>query len=375
MVTPWPTAPERLSAALLAHYDQTGRKLPWRQTRDPYAIWLAEVMLQQTGVATVIPYYHRFLARFPTLQHLARADLEQVLACWQGLGYYQRARNLHQAAVQVVATPDGQLPRDAAGWRTLPGVGANTAAAVMAIAHDAPLAILDGNVKRVVQRLLAPDTPPATAQLWRLAQALTPTRRPGDYAQAIMDLGATVCLPKGPRCGLCPWSSWCRARALGRQEDFPPATVKPERPRLQQAAVLLQRGDGALLLLRRPAGGLLGGLWEPPASLASATPPPGAAWILEEFGVTGQGAGSLPLVRHAFTHFHLTVTPHLYHHLTGEPCLTRHTAWCWADDAVRKTLPMATLHRKILAGLQSCGKSARVFPSAPVAQSDRAPDS
>jgi A/G-specific adenine glycosylase len=297
------------AAALLAWYDRHARKLPWRvspQDRargivpDPYRVWLSEVMLQQTGVTTVKPYFEDFLARWPTVQALADAPREEVLKAWAGLGYYARARNL-KACTEVVAREyRGVFPNTVEGLRALPGIGDYTAAAIAAIAFDVPAAVVDANIERVIARLFAIETPlPAAKKAIRERQAaLTPAKRAGDYAQAMMDLGAAICTPKKPACVLCPIADGCTARADGRQEAYPVRSEKAERPTRYGHAYVAVRSDGAVLLRARPDTGLLGGMSEPPGSdwtptLPASAPPFSAAW---------REAGA---VVHVFTHFRL----------------------------------------------------------------------
>ena len=300
-----------LSARLLAWYDRERRRLPWRPApgvaADPYAVWISEVMLQQTTVAAVSPYFERFLARWPRLADLAAADLDDVLHAWQGLGYYSRARNLHACARRVVAEHEGRFPASEEGLRALPGIGAYTAAAIAAIAFGQQATPVDGNVIRVLARLYAvvEPLPRARSRIEDLAKALTPARRPGDFAQAVMDLGATVCRPRQPNCPACPWHDACAARAQGQAEVFPvrpPATVKPLR---RGVAFWLVRADGAVLLRRRPERGLLGGMMEVPSTPWRAEPWP-LAEALALAPVAGASWQALPgLVRHTFTHFTL----------------------------------------------------------------------
>ena len=263
-------APRPDPAALLAWYDRHRRELPWRapsgQRPDPYRVWLSEIMLQQTTVATVGPYFDRFVARFPSVYALAAAALDDVLHSWQGLGYYARARHLHASARAIVERHAGEFPREAQELRRLPGIGDYTAAAIAAIAFDRPLAAVDSNAERVVARLFAERTPlPAVKpRLRELAAALVPRERAGDFAQALMDLGATLCTPRRPRCVLCPWRAACAGLAQGIAEDLPVSAAKPERPLRYGVAFWLRRGDGAVLLRRRPDKGLLGGMTELP---------------------------------------------------------------------------------------------------------------
>ncbi len=257
-----------LRRALRHWYDRHARDLPWRRTRDPYRIWLSEIMLQQTQVATVVGYYERFLERFPTVHDLAAAPLDDVLKCWEGLGYYSRARNLHRAAQLVASEHDGAFPTTAAALAKLPGVGRYTAAAIASIAHDEPAAVLDGNVKRVLARLLAVtdsiDERGTLDRLWQAADTLLSRRRPGDHNQAVMELGARVCTPRQPQCLLCPVSRWCGARAQGVEQQLPVRAPKRAVPEIAAAAGLVCDAGGRLLLIRQPERGLLGGLWALP---------------------------------------------------------------------------------------------------------------
>ncbi|MFL4987837.1 MAG: A/G-specific adenine glycosylase, partial [Microvirga sp.] len=267
-----PPASKPEAGELLAWYDRHRRDLPWRAKAgvppDPYRVWLSEIMLQQTTVAAVKPFYERFLQRFPTVARLAEAPVEEVMQAWAGLGYYSRARNLHACAKAVAEGHGGRFPDTEAGLRRLPGIGAYTAAAIAAIAFDRPAAAVDGNVERVVSRLFLVETPLPKAKpaIRDLAEALVPAGRPGDFAQALMDLGATICTPKRPACALCPWMRPCRARAEELQEAFPRKTPKAEGAVRRGAAFVALRADGAVLLRTRPPEGLLGGMAEPPTS-------------------------------------------------------------------------------------------------------------
>jgi A/G-specific adenine glycosylase len=294
-------------SALLLWYDRHRRALPWRTAADsrpdPYRVWLSEIMLQQTTVATVGPYFDRFVARWPDVSALAAASLQEILQLWQGLGYYARARNLHACARAVVERHGGAFPQDPAALRALPGIGDYTAAAIAAIGFDRPVAAIDGNVERVVTRLYAvPEPlPAAKPRLKALAAALVPQQRSGDFAQALMDLGATICTPRRPRCVLCPWRHCCTAAAEGLAETLPVAAAKPDRPLRYGVAFWL---DGAVLLRRRPENGLLGGMTEIPS-----TPWRNEPWALAEaIQMAPATADWVPLpgtVRHGFTHFRL----------------------------------------------------------------------
>ncbi len=302
-----------LPAKLLAWYDRHRRVLPWRappgERQDPYRVWLSEIMLQQTTVVAVAPYFAAFLKRWPDVAALAAADLDAVLHAWQGLGYYARARNLHACARAVVARHGGRFPADEAALRALPGIGAYTAAAIAAIAFDHQATAMDGNVERVIARLRAVTTPLPDAKpaLHRLAAALTPSLRAGDYAQALMDLGATICTKHKPKCVLCPWREPCLARRQGIAESLPARRPKAMRPLRRGMAFWAVRGDGAVLLRRRPDSGLLGGMMEVPSTAWRAEP-----WTLADARNAAPVAArwrALPgVVRHGFTHFELEIT-------------------------------------------------------------------
>jgi len=298
---------------LLAWYDRHARVLPWRalagQAADPYAVWLSEIMLQQTTVVVVRPYFEAFLERWPRVEDLAAAPLDDVLAAWAGLGYYARARNLHKCAGVVAERFAGRFPDTEAALRELPGVGVYTAAAIAAIAFGRPAAVVDGNVERVVARLFAVETPlpKAKAELRLLAAELTPDERPGDYAQAMMDLGATVCLPRAPKCMLCPIADHCAGRRAGLAPDLPRRAPKRARPTRRAVAFWTLDPAGRVLLRRRPERGLLGGMMELPS-----TDWREAGWDEAEalsHAPVAAGWTELPgVVRHTFTHFHFEVT-------------------------------------------------------------------
>ena len=282
--------PELLRAALLGWYAAQKRDLDWRRTRDPYAIWISEIMLQQTRVAAVTPYYRNFLARFPSIRHLAAARLDSVLRYWAGLGYYRRARHLHRAAKQIVSRHDGEFPRGHAEALALPGIGNYTAAAVLSIAYDAPLAVVDGNVARVLARLGAVPGELRTPAVWRrltaMAAALLSPDASGDWNQAMMELGATICTPQSPHCAACPVADWCKARALGVANSLPAARKKRARVRIMLAAAVLLDPQGRTLLVHPPDrdersrdnrdasghGALFSRLWQFPAIAHTVTP-------------------------------------------------------------------------------------------------------
>ncbi|MEO1637965.1 MAG: A/G-specific adenine glycosylase [Pseudomonadota bacterium] len=298
-----------LSDDLLSWYDVHARVMPWRVSPadrragvapDPYAVWLSEVMLQQTTVAAVREYHAKFLGIWPTVADLAAADDADVMAAWAGLGYYARARNLLKCARAVVAEHDGQFPDTYDGLIKLPGIGPYTAAAISAIAFDRPETVVDGNVERVMARLYDIHTPlpAAKPELTKKASALTPKSRPGDYAQAVMDLGATICTPRSPACGICPWRDPCAARVAGTAAELPKKTPKKKTPTRYGIVYVARRADGAWLLETRPETGLLGGMLGWPGSEWSddprSNPPVDADW--QELGEEA---------RHTFTHFHL----------------------------------------------------------------------
>ena len=297
-----------LRAALLDWYDSHARSLPWRapprspKRTDPYRVWLSEVMLQQTTVPHATPYFERFTARWPTVADLAAAEDGDLMAAWAGLGYYARARNLLACARAVANDHGGVFPDTEAGLLTLPGVGAYTAAAVAAIAFDRQANVVDGNVERVVSRLFAVQTPlpAARPELKRLAGSLVADDRPGDWAQALMDLGSTVCRPKSPLCLMCPISGFCAARAEGQPDRYPIKAAKAARPHRQGIAWVLRDGQGRVALVRRPDKGLLGGMVGLPTSAWGEGAPDATAPVVADWVDAGA-------IEHVFTHFSLTL--------------------------------------------------------------------
>jgi len=304
---------------LLAWYDRHRRKMPWRagagETPDPYRVWLSEIMLQQTTVKAVAPYFLRFTARWPKVAALAAAPLDDVLKLWAGLGYYARARNLHACAKAVVERHGGRFPATQAELAALPGIGPYTAAAIAAIAFDAPAAAVDGNVERVVARLFAvqQELPAGKPEIRRRAEQLVPTARAGDFAQALMDLGATICTPKKPACALCPWSDPCAARRRGDAERFPIKAPKKEGKLRHGAAFVAVRADGCVLVRTRAPKGLLGGMTEVPTTQWSHDFDPSAALThAPRFGRATPKWRRLPgVVTHVFTHFPLELVVYL----------------------------------------------------------------
>ena len=296
-----------LAAELLAWYDAHGRELPWRMKGgrpDPYHVWLSEIMLQQTTVAAVKAYFKRFLNQWPTVERLAAASLDDVLRAWAGLGYYARARNLHACAKVVTSDLGGRFPGEAEALRQLPGIGPYTAGAIAAIAFDRPHAAVDGNVERVLSRLYAIATPlpAAKPEIRARAEALVPDARPGDFAQALMDLGATICTPKSPDCRSCPWQAACAGLAKGNAAELPRKAAKKATPTRRGIAFWIERSDGAVLLRRRPEKGLLGGMMEVPSTPWAARLPNDPVCHAPLSADWRQLIGK---VEHTFTHFHL----------------------------------------------------------------------
>jgi A/G-specific adenine glycosylase len=355
----------RLRRALLAWYRQERRALPWRESRDPYRVWVSEIMLQQTQVATATPYYERFVKLFPDVRALARARPERVLAAWAGLGYYRRARHLHEAAGIVVREHAGRVPSEPRAFGALPGVGRYTMGAVLSIGFGSCLPVLDGNVARVLARLFArPLTVKRAADartLWAMAEALLPeapagTGRapargsgndPGDWNQALMELGATLCTPRAPRCGDCPIRAHCRAFALGRAEAFPPVAEGRASERLRRAVVLVENA-GRTLVVRRE-GALLDGLWEPPGVELPVGRPAGAALTraLGALGLSARLADTGQVLRHVITHRSIAVEVWRAVRVAGT--LRAGSAARWVPPGSR-TLALTALGRRLVSG-------------------------
>jgi A/G-specific adenine glycosylase len=348
--------PTELRANLLAWYDRHRRALPWRappgRRADPYRVWLSEIMLQQTTVKTVAPYYAKFLERWPNLPALAAAPLDEVLKAWAGLGYYARARNLHACARAVAERHGGKMPATEALLRKLPGIGPYTAAAISAIAFDESTSPVDGNIERVIARLYALETPlpAAKPEIAKFARALTPSQRAGDFAQAMMDLGATICTPKSPACILCPWNYACAARARGDAETFPRRMPKREGELRRGSAFVARRSDGFVLVRTRPPKGLLGGMTEVPTT----------EWSVEFDGSkAAKGAPhlasgrkpiawqkTLGVVRHVFTHFPLELTVYVAD-VPARTAAPQGARWAQISELGGEALP--SLMRKVIA--------------------------
>ena len=297
--------------ALLHWYDRAGRKhLPWQQDRDPYKIWVSEIMLQQTQVTTVIAYFERFIDRFPNISELAAADVDEVLHLWTGLGYYARARNLHHAAQQICDHHHGEFPADVEAVYQLPGIGRSTAHAILTFSFDHSLSILDGNVKRVLARQHRvqgwPGHRPVEQRLWQLAENLTPARRTADYNQAIMDLGALVCLRRRPLCAACPVSGTCQAARYGEQHELPGRAPKKIKPVRAVGMVMVMKEHQQVLLEKRPPQGIWGGLWSFPELEGNTDP---GQHMAARYGLCIETDQGWEVLRHSFTHFHLDITP------------------------------------------------------------------
>lgn len=348
-----------IAPQLLAWWDDGHADLPWRRTRDPYHIWVSEIMLQQTQIATVIPYFERWMTRFPTVTALAEAPLDDVLKLWEGLGYYSRARNLHAAAQMVESDYDGQLPTTAADLLKLKGIGRYTAGAIASIAFDQPAPILDGNVIRVLSRLVdLPDDTTLTAtkkQLWALAEQVVPLARPGDFNQSLMELGQKVCAPKSPSCHLCPLRDDCQALAHGTQHERPVRPAKKRTPHYDVAAAVIYREDGRFLIAQRPLDGLLGGLWEFPGGKqekGETMEQTLVREIREELGIEIRPKYPITTVKHAFTHFRITLHAHAATFVSGniQHIGVRDHAWVTLDDL--DTYAFGTADRKVIAALR-----------------------
>jgi A/G-specific adenine glycosylase len=338
---------KNIQQKLLRWFEKNKRDLPWRRTRDPYAIWISEMMLQQTQVATVIPYYKNFLKSFPTVRHLARADLSDVLRVWEGFGYYSRARNLHKAARTVITLFNGKIPDEPEDLLSLPGIGRYTAGAILSIAFNREAPILDGNVKRVVARTFAipgdPKEVKTEQKLWEISGALIPRGHASSFNQALMELGATVCAPKAPLCLVCPLHGLCKAGAQGNPEGYPKKAVRKKIPRIEAVSAVIRR-NGTVLISRRPPKGLLGGLWEFPNwetengkdlkhSLRNL--------LKKEMGVTAKVGDPVGTLQHAYSHFKITL--HVYYcRILGGNAQGK-----WVSFGDLHRFPMSRLHRRI----------------------------
>jgi A/G-specific adenine glycosylase len=344
--------------ALLKWYGRRRRDLPWRRSHDPYRIWLSEIMLQQTQVETVKPYFRRFLHRFPSMRALATAPADAVMKAWEGLGYYARARNLHRAAKIVSSDYGGRLPESPEDLMKLPGIGRSTAGAISSIAFNRAAPVLDGNVARVLCRVFRVRRNPRAGRtqktLWSMAQELLPPGRAGDFNQALMDLGATVCVPRNPRCEVCLLMTLCLARARGEQDKLPVKAKRKPSPHYDVAVGVIRRGNRLLIDRRKPEG-LLGGLWEFPGGKrkeAESLERCLTREIREELGIRVKVVGPLMSVPHAYTHFRITLHVYECRYASGRPRAIGCAEWRWVrpDELDHYAFPRA--NRKVIAALR-----------------------
>lgn len=351
-----------LRQGLLQWYHHQGRRLPWRNIEDPYAIWISEIMLQQTQVKTVLPYYTRWLEQFPTMVDLATADLQTVLKAWEGLGYYARARNLHRAAQAMVEQHQGQVPDNYAQLTALPGIGRTTAGGILSSAFNLPFAILDGNVKRVLARLVALPKPPARAlnQLWVLSEQILDPQSPRDFNQALMDLGATLCTRRQPDCPQCPWQRHCRAYNLNVQSEIPMTETKAPLPHKHIGVAVIWNDQGQILIDRRKQEGLLGGLWEFPGGKIEPDETVEDCIrreIQEELGIQIEVGNRLVTITHAYSHFKVTLNVHHCTYLRGEPQPIECDEIRWVTMADIETFPFPTANIRIIEALKQYWQS------------------
>jgi A/G-specific adenine glycosylase len=339
----------KIQTQLLRWFKRNGRDLPWRKTKDPYAIWVSEIMLQQTQVTTVIPYYQKFLKSFPTVHHLAKANLSKVLKIWEGLGYYSRARNLHRASRIVENHFGGKLPDNLKDLLSLPGIGRSTAGAILSFAYNKEAPILDGNVKRVLSRLFAISGSKAKTEkfLWGISESLIPKGCSNPFNQALMDLGSMLCTPKDPQCPHCPLRDFCKGKASGNPERYPTKGSKKRIPHINAISAVIQRDD-KVLLNRRPPKGLLGGLWEFPNWKSEGRK--NRRWltnrIRNEMGVSVNVKEPIGTFHQTFSHFKLTL--HVYHCQT----INRNEKGSWIPIKNLPLLPMSRIHRRIAQALE-----------------------
>jgi A/G-specific adenine glycosylase len=344
-----------MNRQLLAWYKHNQRSLPWRKTNDPYRIWISEIMLQQTQVDTVIPYYHRFLKAFPTVSSLAGAPLQDVLKVWENLGYYSRARNIHAAARMIVEKFNGRIPDNLEELQTLPGIGLYTAGAILSIAYGQAIPAVDGNVRRILCRLFAirkpVDDTREQKQLQKLAASLIPDKHPGDFNQAMMDLGATICKAKNPDCSRCPVAGHCKARLHDLQNILPITRKAPAIPHRQAAAAVIRNSEGLLLVVQRPASGLLASLWKLPGGFIESDEDLKKSLrhsVKEELGISIRPGIHLASVNHTYTHFRITLQAYECRLLKGAPKPLGCQNWRWASLTDIKKLPLSKIDRMIM---------------------------
>jgi A/G-specific adenine glycosylase len=340
------TSKEKIQSKLLRWFEKNKRDLPWRKTRDPYAIWVSEIMLQQTQVATVIPYYQRFLKSFPTLRHLARSDLSRVLKVWEGIGYYSRARNLHRASQIVLNHFHGEIPNTLKDLLSLPGIGRSTAGAILSFAFDKEAPILDGNARRVLSRLFAVSGSRgrrAEQLLWKISESLIPRGHSNPFNQALMDIGSMLCTPKDPQCLSCPLRDLCKGKTSGEPERFPTKSIKKKIPHIEAIAAVIQQ-NGKVLLKQRPPKGLLGGLWDFPNWRTEGE---GRLrlrlrkHIQKEMGMNVEVKEPVGIFKQTFSHFKLTLQVFHCQPLDGRGREK------WVPIRNLHLLPMSRIHRRI----------------------------
>jgi A/G-specific adenine glycosylase len=347
-----------LTDQLLTWYELNKRVLPWRNTRDPYHIWVSEIMLQQTQVDTVVPYYHRFLKKYPTIDSLARSELQDVLKMWENLGYYSRVRHMHETAKMIALELDGKIPDTWDAIIRLPGIGPYTAGAILSIAYGKPIPAIDGNARRVFCRLFAIEDPAyssgAQQDLYRLVAGIIPRHSPAAFNQAVMDLGSLVCTPKNPACPVCPMQNRCLAFKHALQERLPVMKKKAPLPHRHAIAAILRDSRNRVLIVRRPSEGLLASLWKFPGGFlhSGESPQDGLRkTILEELGWNIEGGGLIASVRHAYTHFRMTLHIFLCGHPGTEPLTPSYQQWQWATPNDLSNLPFSRADRKVIAAI------------------------
>ncbi|MHB8139434.1 MAG: A/G-specific adenine glycosylase [Smithellaceae bacterium] len=347
-----------LGHKLLSWYKHYQRSLPWRKTKDPYRIWISEIMLQQTQVNTVIPYYQRFIKSFPDVRRLAAAPLQDVLKAWENMGYYSRARNIHAASRMIVSQWGGRIPDKLEEIKTIPGIGEYTSGAILSIAYGQSVPAVDGNVRRILSRLFAirkpVDEPREQKTLRDLAALLVPAKHPGEFNQALMDLGATVCRAKNPDCSRCPVSGLCRANLHDLQNILPITKKAPAIPHRQAAAAVIRNSDDLLLVVQRPTSGLLASLWKLPGGFIEDVEKTGSLLrcnVKEELNISIRVDKYLASVDHAYTHFRLTLQAYNCRILKGNPEALACQNLRWVTSAQLKKLPMSNIDRKILTAI------------------------
>jgi A/G-specific adenine glycosylase len=352
-----------LHEAILTWFEEHKTEPPWRGVDAPYMIWLAEIMLQQTQIATVVPYYERFIDRFPTVEALADAPLDDILKLWEGLGYYSRARNMHRAAKMIVDEFSGELPRTVEGLRKLPGVGPYTAGAVGSIAFGLDAPVVDGNVIRVLARLFDIDDDVRSAgtkrALWEIAGEILPQGRAGEWNQGVMELGQRICTPRGPRCDICPAAPFCEARKLGIQEERPVKSPKKRAPHYDVTAGVIRGVDGRILIAQRPLDGLLGGLWEFPGGKRE----PGESLaeclrreVEEELAIQVEVGPQIVVVKHAYSHFRITLYAYACEHSGGEAKAVGVADFEWVTPEELERYAFPVTDQQIIAALNGGGQ-------------------